>query len=443
MDLPVAAYGPGRRRGVLTRALAGALTVCAAVALGASVGALTVSDDIVALAIAGLVAAAGLAAVDPVLVAVAAFPSTLILQRTGGGSVGSSLSVADLMIVLGVVVVLPQVRWERTATLRRVLLPALAYEAIILPTVLAHPNAHDSLEWLHRLEMVVGALVLGWAVGASGRAKQAVTAFLIGCIVLAALTVEHAFALHFEPGQWGLYQKNYLGSVLWMGAAAAHINPPWLGVPRRFARVAKYVCAVGILAAQAKQDIIALALVVLLAAFLDPRVRRRSRMLVAATLALLIAGYFMLAAELSGPGKLNTVTERTGALSSDFHIWLQSPIFGEGMRWFYLPQFASYGQPPNILLETLTDTGLVGLLAILVLLVGSARIYLSLPRAVSTLALVLLAGRVVEAIFDVYWVSPQTTLPWMIAGLALGAWDAGLVGVFSHEPSGRALQEAT
>ncbi|HMK97234.1 MAG TPA: hypothetical protein VK425_06770, partial [Acidimicrobiales bacterium] len=34
--------------------------------------------------------------------------------------------------------------------------------------------------------------------------------------------------------------------------------------------------------------------------------------------------------------------------------------------------------------------------------------------------------RVIEGIFDNYWVSSGTTLPWMIAGLALGAWDAHL-----------------
>lgn len=98
------------------------------------------------------------------------------------------------------------------------------------------------------------------------------------------------------------------------------------------------------------------------------------------------------------------------------------------MRWFYLPQFSGYIQPPNILVEILVSSGIVGVLATLVLLVGATRVLLYLPRSVGTVAIVLLAGRVVEAIFDIYWVSPVTTLPWLIAGLALGAWDAGLVG---------------
>jgi hypothetical protein len=303
------------------------------------------------------------------------------------------------------------------------------YEVLAVLTVLAHPNIHDSLEWSHRLFIVIGSLVVGWVVVVSGRARQAVSALLIGCMVLAVLALEHSVALHFHPAQWGGYQKNYIGTMMWMAAAVAHLNPVWLGVPPRLARTAKYLCVLGLLASQSKQSIITLLVVVIVAALLHPSVRRRSRLLLASLLPLLVVAYFILAAEVAQltTNPFNSVAVRQTTYAADLHVWLLDPIFGQGMRWFYLPHFVGYIQPPDIFVETLAETGIIGIVAVLVLLGGSARTFLALPRAVGTIAFVLVLGRAFEALFDIYWVSPVVTLPWLVAGLALGAWDGRLV----------------
>lgn len=390
-------------------------------------GIVTATRNLAGLAVAGLVALAALAVADPVLLAVAAFPATLLVQRAGGGGAGASLSLSDVVLIIAFVAVLPKVRWGVARYLRAALVPAFGYELITVPTILAHPNVHDSLEWGHRLEMMGGALIVGWVVGVSGRAKQAATALLVGCVILAALAMEHSAVLHFQPAQWGEYQKNYIGSMMWAGAIMAHLNPPWLGVPRRLATFAKYMCILGLLAAQSKQGIIALVAMVLLAAVMQPSVRRRSKWLLATLVPVLVAGYVMLASGIARSAQFNTVAIRTTAFSAEMRVWLLDPVFGQGMRWFYLPHFAGYIQPPDILLETLTDAGLLGVLATVVLLAGSVRVLRRLPRAVGTLAIVLVVGRVVQAIFDVYWVSAATTLPWLVAGMAVGVGDAMLL----------------
>jgi hypothetical protein len=381
----------------------------------------------VGLLVAALVAVCGLVITDPLLIPVAAFPATLLIQRAGSSAGTSSVTVSDLVLVAAAVMCFLIVRWESAKALQRALVPPLIYEALMLLTVAAHPNQHDSLEWAHRLEMLVGALVVGWVVAASGRAKQAVTALLAGDMVLAVLAIEHAFALHFQPAQWGAYQKNYIGAMLWIGVVIAHLNPPWVGVPPRFARATKYVCLLGVLASQSKQAIIALIAAVLMASVLQPSVRRRSRLLVAALVPLLVAGYLIFAGAANKGSKFSSTGFRLGSFSADFHIWMLDPILGQGMRWFRLVQFGNYGQPPNIFFETVTDGGIIGLMALIALLAGSTWVLLSLPRAFGTIAVVLVLGRCIEALFDQYWVSAGTTLPWMVAGLALGAWDAGLL----------------
>lgn len=404
-------------------ALRGGVATCALVAGALALGALTVANYMVGLAVAGGVALLAVAVADPVFLAVAAFPATLLVQRAGGSGAGSSLGVSDVVLALALVAVLPRVNWRAGGLLKSALVPALGYELLTLPTVLAHPNVHDSLEWGHRLVMVAGALVVGWAVGASGRAAQAASTFLAGCVVLAVVALEHAVALHFQPAQFGQYQKNFIGSMMWAGAVMAHLNPPWLGVPRRFAGMSKYICVLGLLASQSKQSMIALVFVILLLAVMQPNVRRRSALLVASLVPVVVVGIIVLETGIARSSKFNTVAVRTTALGSDLKVWLLDPVFGQGMRWFYLKPFLSYIQPPNILVETLADSGLLGLLATLVLLVGSIRLYRRMPAAVGTIAIALVLGRVVQSLFDVYWVSAGTTLPWLVAGLSVGVYD--------------------
>jgi hypothetical protein len=380
----------------------------------------------------GLLAAAGAAAVavlavDPVLLPIAAFPATLLIQRAGGSAAGSSVSLSDLVVAFALVVALPKVRWARAVMLRKALFPVAAYEVLVLPSVLANPNVHDSLEWAHRLMMLAGGLVVGWVVGASGRAKHAATAFLLGSSVVAVLAIEHAFTLHFHPAQWGAYQKNYIGTMMWMAAAVAHLNPPWIGVPRRFARFAKYLCVFGLLASQSKQAIFTLFVILVVLALRHPQLRHRSKLLLGSIVPLVAVAYFILSSEIAQlpTNRFNSLAVRESAYSLDLHVWSLSPVVGEGMRWFYLPHFAGYIQPPDIFVETLTETGVVGVVAILVLLGGAAVVFSKLPPSARAIALALVLGRAFEAIFDIYWVSAGGTLPWMVAGLALGAYDAG------------------
>jgi O-antigen ligase len=122
--------------------------------------------------------------------------------------------------------------------------------------------------------------------------------------------------------------------------------------------------------------------------------------------------------------QINSLTYRGQLLSGGMHVFRQSPWLGQGLHWFYLPQYvSSFGQPPNLEVGALASGGVVGLVAIVVLLVGLGLVLRRLPKPVGMLALCVLVGRVVQTQFDLFWVSAAGMLPFLIAGMALGVAD--------------------
>lgn len=422
---PPVMAAPTRRpiQRLLGRMAPGLVTV-AGLLLAAVVGLLASPHRKVAVILGGVGLLIGTLAASPFFFPLAAVSGTLIVERVGGGGLGSSIDVSDVLLIIGTFVALPMVRWKDTVTLRPVLHFALFYEALLALSVVANLNTHDGIEWVHRLFLVGGSLLVGWVVAASGRAKQAMTALLVGSSILAVVTLGFFVKLHFHAAGFGVYQKNYIGAMMWMVVVIAHINPPWAQLPPRLARVAKYLCVVALFASHSKQAIIALVVVLVLASIRMPSVRRRSKLLLVSLVPLAIYASVVGAGELAKfRHHFNSLRVRYLAYEAALRIWRLHPWLGLGPRWFYLPQFAGNIQPPDIIVETLVSTGVVGLVAMIVLLAGSARVLARLPRDIGTVALLVLVGRVVESLFDIYWVSAAGALPWLVAGMALGVAD--------------------
>lgn len=407
--------------------------MAAGVVVAAAVGFLGASDAKLALAVAAGCAVGALVVTSPGLLLALALPGTFLLQRLGGSAQGKSVDVSDAVLLLATCVALPAIPWREARVLRQLLLCDAAYQALALPSLIENPNLHDAVEWVHRILLVSGALVAGWAVLQARKQRLAFTLLLLAGVAVAGLTLAHAVILHFQPAQWGNYQKNYLGAMMVMVVAVAHLNPPWVGIDHRLARVAKYVCLAALLATQSKQAIIVLVFIVAVVVVRDPAIRARSRMLVAAAVPIVVFAYLLTARELhSYRTHWNSLRVRVIMLTSALSLWRLDRWFGLGMHWYYLPQFSGVGQPPNIIVEELTSTGIVGTIGLAVLLVGAAMVLLRLPRDVGTLALCLVLGRVVEGIFDLYWVSAAGALPWLVAGVAVAAADRQ--GSYESEP---------
>ncbi len=102
---------------------------------------------------------------------------------------------------------------------------------------------------------------------------------------------------------------------------------------------------------------------------------------------------------------------RFDQIGAAIHVWHLSPILGEGMRFYNLPQFISVTAPPNVLVDNLASTGIVGSLAFFFLVFVTMRTMSALPYPFGTLGLVILLGHYVDGLFDIFWIGAPSIAP--------------------------------
>ena len=407
----------GRRRRLALMAAAWLGTVVVAGAIGVAVA----GNRKIGLAAAGLVLVFGVIIADPLLLVVLALPGTLLIERVGGSS--TNLSAADLLVFLAAVVSLSYIRWKEAPYLRQFLRGIVWFQAVLILAVIAHPFRDNIVEWFHRWSYVGGSVLVGWVIATNGRTRQAFRIFLAGSSVLALIAMEHAVTSHFQPAQWGVYQKNGIGAIMWIAIVVAQINPPWTGIGRTEARVNKYLCIGGLLASQSRQSIILLILAIGLAGFLNPELRRKSKLLMLASVPVIVALYYSFSIAARNNPRFNSVSARVDQISAAIHVWHLSPILGEGMRFYNLPQFILVTAPPNVFIDNLASTGIVGSLAFVFMVCVTVRTMFRLPYALGTLGLVILVFHYVDGLFDIFWIGASTIAPFIIAGVSLGMAD--------------------
>ncbi len=421
------------------RLAAGAGTWCTVVVVAAVIGFATAGHATIGLVLGGLVLAFGIFVADPLLLVVLALPGSLLIQRVGGSS--TNLSAADLLVFVGAVMALFHIRWKEAVYLRQFLMGIVWFQAVLILVVVAHPFRDNIIEWFHRWSYLGGSALVGWVIATNGRTRQALRLFLAGSSILALITMEHAVALHFQPAQWGVYQKNGIGAIMWIAVFVAQINPPWTGIGRTEARINKYLCLGGLLASQSRQSIILLILAVAVSVLINPELRRRSRLMMLAALPVMVALYFSFSIAARNNPRFNSVAVRVDQLGAAMHVFRLSPLLGEGMRFYNLPQFISVTAPPNVVVDNLASTGIVGSLAFLFMVFVTMRTMIRLPYVYGTLGLVVLGGHYVDGLFDIFWIGASNIGPIILAGISLGIADLHRVtgGGLPGPPGSRVL----
>ena len=402
---------------------AGPVLAWTAVAAVAAVVGVSVGSNLTAgVAVAFLVLAFGIFVADPILVVVIILPGSILIQRVGGSS--TNLSVADLLVFVGTGVCLLHIQWRTALHLKRFLRGILWYEAVLLLVVVLHPFKGDIIEWFHRFSYLAGSTLVGWVIASHGRARQAFRLYLWGAALLALVAVEHAVALGFQPAQWGVYQKNAVGAVMWVAVVIAQLNPSWARIPKIEARVIECLCLLGLLASQSRQSAILVVLALGTAVLLNAEVRGRAKLIIFIAVPTLALVYESFALAFQNNPQFNSVAIRFGQIDAAIHVWHQSPWLGLGMRFYNLPQYVTVTAPPNSLVDNLSSTGVIGSIAFFFMVVVTLRAMASLPRAYGTLGLVVLLAHYVDGLFDTFWIGALSIAPFIVAGISLGMGDA-------------------
>ena len=394
------------------------------VVVAALVSVASVGHRRIGLALGALVLTLGIFAADPLLLVVLALPGSILIQRLGGST---NFSAADLLAFVGGVVCLFHVRWSQARYLRQFLSGVIWYQAILILVVIAHPNRYNIVEWFHRFSYLGATVLCGWVIATYGRTRQAFRLFLGGASLLALLAIEHSVTSHFHPAQWSGYQKNTVGAIMWVAIVVAQVNPPWSGVSRFQARITKYLCLVGLLASQSRQSAILMVLALGVAFLLNPELRRRAKLIALGSVPVILLLYYSFSTAARNNPKFNSVSIREGQFSLAIHVWHLSPIFGEGMRFYDLPQWIYVTAPPNVVIDNLASTGIIGSVAFVFLVWVTVRTMIRLPYALGTLGLCVLIGHYVDGLFDIFWIGGPSGAPYIICGISLGMADLDLV----------------
>lgn len=371
---------------------------------------------------AAALAVAVLAVIDPVVVATLVVPGVFLIQRVGGG--GIDLSASDALLVVGTIVAFPLVPWKQ-ANLRRVLHMIFAFQACLLLTVLVHPTEASGFEWGHRLFLTAGSVMVGAALAAAGRTRVVLGMFMIVAAAVGCLSAAASVANGFGPGYVLGFHKNFVGSMTLTGLAVGYLAPTYTSLSGRPLTIAKILCAVGLLGSQSRGAIVALLLGLLVASIRSPAVWRRSSALLVVLVPLTLFAFFSLRSQLEvAPGETSSITERTRYREQAMTVWRESPIVGQGMRFFKNGEFVLGSDPHNVVVASLSETGIVGLVALVALLAGATRVLWGMHSTLALAALTVLVARFVNGLFDIYWVAGTQSLPWIIVGLALGQHEA-------------------
>lgn len=412
-------------RRVTGAVLAGGLVLVVAVAL-VGIGATIPTQPLLGLAAGVAALAVGLSALHAATLPLLAMPLVLIVARLAPA--GVDVSTSDVALFAAFWPALFLARRGYTRPMRSVLWLAIVYQALTLLTVVANPFRANTIDWFHTFFLVIGGLVVGWAVGREGHARTGLSLIMLTGAALAVVTIGQGL-VQLASGNLGpVYvtwpfpmHKNFTGTTLAAVAVMAYVRPAWMHWSRRSTLLVFWLCIVGVLFAQSRQGLVGLALTMLVVVLRRETDRRRSKIvLVIVPLAMAMVA-LTVKLQIDSGNRFNSSSTRLELFRQSIDIWLQDPWFGVGLRWWYTDRFPVQFQPPNAELEVLTTAGVVGLVGFAVLMIGTLRVTSRMDAAFGMLPFAIVLNRFVQGQLDLFWVSVAGSLPFVVVGICCGA----------------------
>jgi hypothetical protein len=434
-------------RSALLHRLAGvAWVVGFAVALGLLIGTggMVQRWPIVSIVVAVGILAIGLTLVEPATIPLLVMPALLVVKRVGAGDIDLSFSDFALFVSFWPALFLGKRPYSRP--MRNLLWLSILYQVSTMFTILVNPYRANAVEWFHAWLLVSGALVVGWTIARAGYARLSMNLLVVASLGLAAIAIIQGLRQYAHGNFDAVYptwpypmHKNFVGTVLGFSAAISYARPTFVGWTRRWSLIAFWISVTGILVCQSRQALIGLGVALLLIVVRTQTGVKRSKVIVLAISPALAMAGFSVKDQVKSGNEFNSVFQRLTWIQDSMGVWAHNPVFGVGLRWWYTERFDVSFQPPNAEIEVLTSAGVVGLAGFILLMVGAVVVLWRVDRGYGTVAVAVLLSRLVQSQLDLFWIAVQTSVPFVVAGISLGAH------ALAHEEDEelRALESAT
>jgi polysaccharide biosynthesis protein PslJ len=329
------------------------------------------------------------------------------------------MSIADAALIVASLAALPHVPWANAAV-RRVMAVGALYVTMLSLNILIVPHKAAAVELGHRTILVLGSLVVGSAIAHRNRTVLALRSFLATATGFGVAAVATTLGDHYKPAYVFGYHKNFVGPLLMMALLVSVAAATTVRIPRIVLNTSRICMSTGLVATQSRAAIIGGGCAFIIWVIRSGKLTRYLPLL---TVILGAATYFVsLTVSRDTADKsnyqFNTVGSRVKVYEIALKLWREHPIFGYGVRWFRDPA-APTTEPHSSLIATLSETGVWGILSIL-LLFGLTMMLLYKRRGPLPLAaFAVLAARLLESQLAIFWVAGTMTLPWLLAGLAM------------------------
>lgn len=360
----------------------------------------------------------------PLAIPLIAMPALFVVHRVGFG--GADLSASDVALAAAFASALLLGNRQYSRPVRLLLLMNLIYQFATIFTVIVNPQSANTFEWFHAWLLISGALVVGWALGRAGHARIAFLLLLGAGVVIAVGTIITGVVNYAHLNFDGVYplwpwsmHKNFAGTAMVFAAIVAYLRPPWAQLSTSWMRLVFVVLVVAIVMTQSRQAMIGLAIVVVLSVLR----RRTTGKPLWALLWIVPAAWLIfitVSEQIESQNQHNSYYQRLDWLREVYAFFKLSPIFGHGLRfWYYNPEVPY--QPPQAEVEVAASAGIVGLIGFIAMWVGIVVVLWRVDPRYGTLALAVPLSRITMAQFDLFWIAAQTSIPFVVAGICLGA----------------------
>jgi O-antigen ligase len=361
----------------------------------------------------------------PSIALIAAFPGAFGGWRVGPSSI--DLSLADTVLLVALVCAVPFVPW-RSRTLQSVMKVLALYLLLLSIAAVAQPSVRSAVEVGHRAFLVAAAVMVGAATAVRGGTRLALRVFVAAAMIVALRAIADVATKGVWPPAPAYpfnLQKNNVGALIALAILVTAVRGNRLELPR-FARCGTMlVLLAGLACCQARGAAVALAVAVVVAAIWNFRLLLSPLALVG----LVLVGLASYAAatrilnDQRDASRFSSVNSRLETYDVALQFWDESPITGVGLKYWRDPNLSTgrgFGEPHDVVVSTLAETGLVGLGALAVLLAGLLSALRRASKPAATLAILALVLKLTDSLFGIFWVAGTLTVPLLFVGLACG-----------------------